>query len=177
VSKGSRGRPKGSVGRAAILSSAQIKEAFRSARRNGRYADRAEIALILSIELGLRATELALLKQADVYQLSGSVHEKIAVRRAYLRGSQALVEVARAPRLRGLLSDYREKQMASFDHCDQNDPLFRSQRGGHMTGASMTRYLTGLYRNAGILTASSRSGRRTLLSGIPYLSSPENEGR
>jgi integrase/recombinase XerD len=163
VRKRQRGRPKGLVGKAAILGSAQIKEVLRVARREGRYTDRAEIALALSIEVGLRAIELAALKWTDIYNSDGTVRQTIIVRRAYLKGAQSSVELVDSPKLRNLLADYREKQMASFNW---QIPLFRSQRGGHMTAASMARYLTELYRRAGLADASSLSGRRTHRRGI-----------
>jgi integrase/recombinase XerD len=153
------------VGKAAILGSAQIKEVLRAARREGRYTDRAEIALALSIELGLRAIELATLKWTDVYNSDGTVRQTITVRRAYLKGAESSVELVDAPKLRSLLADYQEKQMVSLNPNWQI-PLFRSQRGGHMTAASMARYLTELYRRAGLDDASSLSGRRTHRRGI-----------
>jgi integrase/recombinase XerD len=162
VSQGSRGRPKGTTGKAATLSPAQIKQVFRAARRV-RHGDRAEVALALSIELGLRASELAALCWSDVYNPDGTVREAIYVERAYTRGSKTRV-VAGSPKLRRLLADYREKQTLSWSGCDHSAPLFRSQRGGHMTAASMARFVTGLYRRGGIPRGSSRSGRRTHLT-------------
>jgi integrase len=167
VDKGRRGRPKGSVGQAAILSPAQIKDVSQSARRDGRYADRAEIILVLSIQLGLRANELASLKWADVYHPDGTVREMIVVQRAYIRGAQSLVEVAGAPDLRGLLADYREKRAPFFNHYDQ-DPLFRSQRGGRMTAASVGRYLTGLDRMSANTVINGHS-LRLALSRLAFL--------
>ena len=166
MSKRLRGRPKGSTGKAAILSSAQIKDVFRSAHRRGRYSDRAELVLALSIELGLRAIELASLRWADVYNSDGSVRQMILVNRAYTRKGKTRAIAVSPPKLRGLLANYRERQL-SLRPQDQQIPLFRSQRGGHMMAASMTRFVTELYRKAGIADGSSRSGRRTLIAGLP----------
>ena len=44
--------------------------------------------------------------------------------------------------------------------------LFRSQKGGHLTAASMARFLKQLYVEAGIPRASSHSGRRTFITGL-----------
>ena len=162
MGQGSRGRPRGTTGKAAALSPAQIKQVFRAARRV-RHGDRAEVALALSIELGLRASELAALDWSDVYNPDGTVRSAIYVERAYTRGSKTRVVVS-SPKLRSLLADYREKQAPDWCECDQDAPFFRSQRGGHMTSASMARFVTGLYRRAVIAGGSSRSGRRTLFS-------------
>ena len=164
MSKRQRGRPKGSVGKAAILSSAQIRDVLRSARRHGKHSHLAELVLALSIQLGLRATELASLQWADVYNSDGIVRHAIRVNRAYIRGARSCAELVIPQKLRGLLADYREKQTSHGNGVQI--PLFRSRRGGHMTAASMARFVTGLYRKAGIADGSSRSGRRTLIGGL-----------
>lgn len=165
-----RGRPKGSTGQSAILGSDQIKALLRSTRRYGRYADRAELVIVLSIELGLRASELAALRWADVYHPDGTVRDCIEARRAYVKLRKPSLIAVHSTKLRCLLADYREKSdpySARFDEA----PLFVSQRGGHMTPASMTRFIIGIYQQAGITAGSSRSGRRTLIhSGCRQLS-------
>ena len=168
MSKRLQGRPKGSVGKAAILSSAQVKDVFLSARRHGKYSDRAELVLALSIQLGLRATELAALRWADIYDSDGSVRQMILVTRAYVRKAKTRALLVNSPKLRGLLADYRERQL-SVRPLDERIPLFCSQRGGHLTAGSMSRFVTGLYRKAGIADGSSRSGRRTLLARLPEI--------
>jgi integrase/recombinase XerD len=170
MGQGSRGRPRGTTGKAAALSPTQIKQVFRAARRV-RHGDRAEVALALSIELGLRASELAALKWCDVYNSDRTVREAISVEPAYSRGPKTRV-VASSPKLRGLLADYREKQTLCAGECDQDAPLFRSQRGGQMTSASMARFITGLYRKAAIAGGSSRTGRRTHLRAVGLSASP-----
>lgn len=174
MNKRGRGRPKGSVGKAAILSSAQVRDVFQSARHHGKYSDRAEIVLALSIYLGLRASELAALRWADVYDSDGTVRHVILVHRAYIQGARSRRELVSSPKLRGFLADYREKQTPSLNY-GEHVPLIRSQRGGHMTAASMTRFVTGLYREAGISDGSSRSGRRTLKANFSRLVSIQDQ--
>src|SRR4051794_40115333 len=120
------GRPKGSVGKAATLSSAQVRDLFLSARRHRRYSDRAELVLALSIQLGLRATELAALRWADIYD-DGRVRQVILVTRAYTRKVKTRALLVSSPKLSGLLADYRERQLA-LRPSDQQIPLFCSQR-------------------------------------------------
>jgi integrase/recombinase XerD len=168
MSKRLRGRPKGSVGKAAILSSTQVKDVFLSARRHGKYADRAELVLALSIQMGLRASELAALRWADIYDSDGMVRQIILVTRAYTRKAKMRSLLVSSPKLRGLLADYRERQL-SLRPRDEQTPLFCSQRGGHLTAGSMSRFVTGLYRKAGIADGSSRSGRRTLIASLPEI--------
>jgi integrase/recombinase XerD len=162
MSKRRRGRPKGSTGKAAVLSSAQVRDALASARRHGRHSNRAEVALTLSIELGLRAIELASLTFGDVYGPEGGVRPTISIKPAYLATVEVVIIDIDSPKLRGLLADYREKEFDGRGVAGRV-PLFRSQRGGCLTAASMARFITGLYHQAGISNGSSRSGRRTLL--------------
>jgi len=129
VSKRLRGRPKGSTGKAAILSSAQIKDVFRSAHRCGRYSDRAELVLALSIGLGLRAIELTSLRWADVYNSDGSVRQMILVTRAYTRKAKTRALLVSSPKLRGLLADYRERQLSLRRQDEQILYFARSAAG------------------------------------------------
>ena len=164
MSKRPRGRPKGSTGKATLLSPAQVRDALTCARRYGRHANRAEVALSLSIELGLRAIELAALTLGDVYGPEGGIRSTISIKPAYMPSEASITDIdIDSPKLRGLLADYREKEFGGRGAAD-HIPLFRSQRGGHLTAASMARFITGLYHRAGIAAGSSRSGRRTLLT-------------
>lgn len=160
-----RGRPKGSTGQSAILGSDQIKALLRSARRYGRYTDRAELVIVLSIELGLRASELAALRWADVYHPDGTVRDCLEVRRAYTKTRKLSYVSVHSSKLRSLLADYREKSDPYTARCGQT-PLFKSQRGSYMTAGSMTRFIAGIYQRAGIAGGSSRSGRRTLIARL-----------
>jgi hypothetical protein len=85
-------------GRAAALSPAQVKHAFRVARARSGHASRAEAVLAISLGLGLRAKELASLKWSGVRRgrgLNGAVIE------GDLRGGRARRRVLaqRAPGL------------------------------------------------------------------------------
>ncbi len=84
-----RGRPKGTTGRAAVLSPSQIRHAFRVARARPRHAARAEAVLAMSVGLGLRAKELASLTWADVYDEDGRVRPVVHLKAAYTKGEDA----------------------------------------------------------------------------------------
>jgi integrase/recombinase XerD len=161
MNKRPRGRPKGSSGSAISLSPDQIKRVLKLARSE-RYADRAELLLSLSIQLGMRAIELASLKWIDIYDSNGTVRPVIAAKRAFLPGKRSQFDISSHPNLQKLLTEYHEK----YRHpllFDGEAPLFPSQRGS-MTATSIARYLTDLYRRAGIMSGSSRSGRQTMLA-------------
>jgi integrase/recombinase XerD len=119
--------------------------------------------LALSMDLGLRASELAALDWSDVYRSDGTVREAICVQSAYTKGSKTRA-VTGSAKLSSLLADYREKLIFDRSEFTKDAPLFRSQRGGRMTAASMARFVTSLYRMAAIAGGSSRTGRRTHLN-------------
>jgi integrase len=82
MQKRPRGRPRGSTGSAAPLTADQIKLVLKMARSE-RFDDRAELLLLFSIGLGMRATELASLRWIDVYHSNGSIRSMINAKRAY----------------------------------------------------------------------------------------------
>ena len=145
-----RGRPKGSVGRAAIFGPADLTKILRTVRMSKNYAGRAEVAFLLSVELGLLAGELSLLRVGDLYNACGLVRMQSPIGLADMRSASST--------LRAALSAYWERHLAG---SHRSSPLFRSQRGNGLSRGSLARLLTTLYREAGISTASSRSGRRT----------------
>jgi integrase/recombinase XerD len=165
MAKRRRGRPPGTSGRAAVLTSAQLRHVFRVARARGRHAARAEVALALSIGLGLRAKELASLRWSDVYDAEGRVRPILHLRAAYTKGGKTRDVFASSPALRRALERYGERDWLLSARAAQA-PLFRSQKGGAMTAASMARFLKALYGEAGIAGASSHSGRRTLITRL-----------
>lgn len=161
MGKRPRGRPRGSRGSAAILDSAQALKVLQAARRIDRSSYRLQVAVLLSFELGLRASEIARLCVADIYEGNGNVAYSVRIRSS---GSDRLLPI-RSTRLRSALANHFERD---FRNCriDNATPVIRSQRGGAMTKGGLARLLTHLYRIAGIETGSSRSGRRTLRANL-----------
>ena len=156
---GRRGRPKGSVGKAAILSSADIRNAVSVVRRRTKNSSRDELLILMSIDLGLRATELSSVFCSDVFDSDGNVSKGMLVRR---RVGCHFVALA-SERLRSALADFFEGHLSACQALDQL-PLFRSQRSERLSPMSIAKLLTHLYREADVASGSSRSGRRTLLS-------------
>lgn len=160
MSKRPRGRPKGSGGAAAILDSAQIKRLFQCAQRMDGSSYRIQVALLLSHELGMRASEISKLRLGDIYNEQGNVHARV---RAVSKRSNRVLPL-RSVKLRVALADHFERSVRDR-HLDQWEPLICSRRG-MMTSASLSRLMTSVYRAAGIESGSSRSGRRTLRASL-----------
>lgn len=161
MSKRPRGRPKGSGGgAAAILDSAQIKRLLQCAQRMDGSSCRIQVALLLSHELGMRASEISKLRLGDIYNEQGNVHARVRV--VGKRSNRVLP--LRSVKLRAVLADHFERNVRDR-HLDHWEPLICS-RGGVMTPASLSRLMTSVYRAAGIESGSSRSGRRTLRASL-----------
>ena len=150
-----RGRPKGTGGPVAVLTTAEIAQVLRAARKSGRHADRAELALTLSFELGLRASELVSLRVADLFHPDGKAKSAIITNPIAGRRGSCIP----SDEVRKRLADYYERILGPDPAPEK--PLFTSQRNGQLTAASLARLLTSIYRAAGIRGGSSRSGRRT----------------
>lgn len=160
-----RGRPRGTTGRAAVLSPSQVRHVLRIARSRVRHASRAEAVIAMSLGLGLRAKELAGLKWGDVYDEQGRVRPVVHLRAAYTKGGKTRDVFASSPALRRALEKYAEGRMVVSARAAQTS-LFPSQKGGPMTAGSMARFLKALYVEAGVAGASSHSGRRTLITRL-----------
>jgi integrase len=155
MTKCPRGRPKGSGGGAvAVLTPEDIRQVLRAARDSGRYSGRAEIALRLSIQLGLRAGELVTLKTRDLVDNRGHLRRELSFNS---RGLARKLPLS-SPELRRALADFCERHLNP--HAP-DDSVFASQRKGALTRASLARLLTSVYKRTGICGGSSRSGRRT----------------
>jgi integrase len=79
MNKRGRGRPKGSGGAAAVIDFTQLKCLLQVAERMDRATYRIQIALLLSYEIGLRASEVSKLHLCDIYAEEGSVRERLQV--------------------------------------------------------------------------------------------------
>jgi integrase len=111
---------------------------------------------MLSVELGLRAGELASLTTGDLIQPNGQLRKLIVIR----KGNRDQSHELRSQEIRSVLVSYCERHLNPMLPAAS---VFRSQRKGPLTRGSIARLMTALYRNAGILNGSSRSGRRTML--------------
>jgi len=117
----------------------------------------------MSFYLGLRAKEIASLRWGDVFDDGGRIRDVLHLKAAYTKGAKTRDVFLSAPGLRQVLAQFAQRYP---DGRRPDAPLFRSQKGGHLTAASMARFLKQLYVEAGIPNASSHSGRRTFITGL-----------
>src|SRR5690242_11835684 len=104
-----RGRPQGTSGKAAVLSSAQVRNVLRVARARQRFAPRSAAVFALSIGLGLRAKELAALRWSDVFEESGAPREVLHLKAAYTKGERTRDVYLSSPQLRRILGEYHAR--------------------------------------------------------------------
>jgi integrase/recombinase XerD len=127
-----------------------------------RISARSIAALAMSVGLGLRAKELAALRWSEGFEPDGGPLAVLDPKAAYTKGARTRDVYVSSPRLRRILEDYR----AACRSRDLGGPLFRSQKGGHLTPASTAHFLKQLYREAGLPGANSYSGRRMLITRL-----------
>lgn len=158
-----RGRPIGISGQAPVLKPNEVGTVLRVARSRSRLPERSEVALCISLYLGLRAKEIASLKWGDVYEDDGQLRQILRLKSAYTKGAKTRDVYLTAPHLRKVLSAYGWKYKPNKT---SGSSLFRSQKGGNMRPSSMARFLKTLYSEAGLTRASSHTGRRTFITSL-----------
>jgi site-specific recombinase XerD len=116
-------------------------------------------ALTLSLGLGLSARELAELTCGDVYDARGSARPAMKVKAGRGRVRDVMII---SPQVRDCLASYGETCLP-WRSTAPTTPVFVSQKRCTLTANSMARFMTRLYREAGLVRATSMSGRRTLV--------------
>lgn len=132
------------------------------------HAKRDTLLILLSYGCGLRAIELAGLKVSDVIATDGSIIESVLLHRTKgdIKRNMYLVD----KKIKSALLDYLEerkshahKKRVVFSH---SQPLFLSQKNGAFTNLTIARRFENIYKMAGIIGATSHSGRRTFATNL-----------
>lgn len=128
-----------------------------------RHATRNHTAVALSFYAGLRACEIAALRISDVFDDTGDVRDTIHLRAAQTKGNEAatvLVNKRLALQLKRYAAQHpkRIQQPAAA--------LVFSAKGGSFTAQTIVNLFQALYKAAGILGASSHSGRRQFVTEL-----------
>ena len=150
----------GKMAQAATLSEAQIKRAVRFCQTR-RYVTRDTTILLLSLYTGLRAKEIAALRNSDVYEHSGAVRTQFTLTAAQTKGARTRTVFVNKP-LAQQLSTYRAWRSTD----DAAAALFPSQKGGHFSANTMCQLFLNIYKQCGLIDASSHSGRRTFITRL-----------
>ena len=141
-----------------------------------RHANRNRLALMLSHLAGLRVGEIAHLKIIDVRGPANQVLDRVHLNPTYTKGghsrtimlnSTLIKEIEKYFRylsgLSGSLSAARVKRLNGLDA-----PLIASQKRRHFSANSLCQLFGEIYTSAGIIGASSHSGRRGMISKLAH---------
>lgn len=126
--------------------------------RDQRYPERNHVMILLSCKAGLRACEIAGLTWPMVLDSSNQVGATITVARAIAkcRSGRSIPMHRQLRRALVKLNKQAGRPAAG--------PVIRSERGSHMTAASVVNWFGLLYSELNMIGCSSHSGRRTFIT-------------
>lgn len=181
------------IKRAAILLPSEARHVVRVTDATSQHPERDCLALLLSICLGMRCTEIARITVADVLTQDGRIRDEIRLRAEITKGCAARMAYLSSRRLRGALERYLRFRIAN--EIGVGEPgayrglapamplLFSNRRSGfalsrkirQLEDGTLEEYLAAdglehrfrhLYDRAGLKRCSSHSGRRTFASTL-----------
>lgn len=148
-------------GKAKVLNEAEFKRLLIVAK-SGQFALRNVALLYCSFGLGLRAKEMASLKIMDVTDPNYKLLDEICLTRSMTKGEKQ----RHAYLTHKKVCDAIEEYITSIQHHDRKQPLFQTQRKARFTPNALQKWFKSLYDKAGIVGASSHSGRRTFITRL-----------
>lgn len=144
------------MAQATSLQPGQIRHLLRVTAATSRHPERDCLVLLLGITAGMRVTEIAQIESQDVLFPSGALREEVSLRAAITKGCrQRCICLSHAKAVAALerYLDYRTARR-----------LRTSNEPGRFRGLEPA--VSKLYRDAGIKSGSSHSGRRTMASRL-----------
>jgi integrase/recombinase XerD len=148
-------------GKAKVLNEAEFKRLLLVAR-SGQFSHRNVALLYCSFGLGLRAKEMASLKISDITDSDYNLLDEICLKRGMTKGEKQRYAYLTHKKVCEALEDY----LKSIGHQARNQPLFQTQRKSRFTPNALQKWFKSLYDKAGIVGASSHSGRRTFITRL-----------
>ncbi len=151
------------MAKAKMLTPEEIAAVLRHVEAESRYPERDRVMVLLSVRAGLRASEIAGLSWEHVLTADGSaVAEEIDLPRQITKGEKR----ARVIPIHEELKTTLEALRAAFPmRVAPGQPVIFSERGRY--GANgIAHWFRRFYQDAGLVGASSHSGRRTLLTNL-----------
>lgn len=154
-------------GKAKVLTENEFKRLLKIIS-TGKNAKRNTALLYFSFGLGLRAKEMSLLKINHVLdEANDCLFEEINLTGNMTKGDKQRHIYLTNPKVQKTLLDYieerKEDKRISFSY---NAPLFLSQKRGKFSPNSLQQLFSQLYKQAGIMGASSHSGRRSFATKL-----------
>jgi integrase/recombinase XerD len=151
-------------GQAKVLSEAEFKRVLLIAKE-GQFGVRNIALLYCSFGLGLRVKEIASLTLADVTDGQFKLLDEINLKRSMTKGEKQRQVYLVNKKVREALEAHL-KTLTNQEQVLQNKPLFTTQRKSRFTPNSLQKLFKSLFDKAGIIGASSHSGRRTFITRL-----------
>lgn len=146
-----------------MLTDAELKRVL-AVIAQGRHAARNRILVLLSHYAGLRVGEIAALTWGDLLEPGGDIARQFLLKAAHTKTNDARTVHVSAKLAR---------EMAAHKSCFKQEPkrsapLVASQKGGAFSANSLCQLLGRIYADAGIVGASSHSGRRWFITQLAH---------
>ena len=146
---------------ARILTKSEFKRVLAVIDSN-KYSQRNRAVLYLSFYAGLRACEIASLRLHDVVDDERQVKSQIVLEKHMTKGNERQRVMVNSS-LRKAQQKYVDSECINYS---VNDALIQSQKGGSFTPLTVVQLFARLYKQAGIVGASSHSGRRQFITTL-----------
>ncbi|WP_439602430.1 tyrosine-type recombinase/integrase [Devosia sp.] len=148
---------------ARVLTDAELRRVL-AVVASGRNAARNRVLVLISHHAGLRVGEIAVLTWSDLLEPGGEVARRFLLRAVHTKTREARA-VHVNTRLARELTDYRSH---FSEELDPSRPLISSQKGGFFSANSLCQLMGRLYAQAGVVGASSHSGRRWFITRLAH---------
>lgn len=148
-------------GKAKVLSEAEFKRLLLVAKDSSKAAR--NVALIYcSFGLGLRAKEIASLSIADIADAKYLLLDEICLKRAMTKGEKQRFAYLINDKIRKAL----QAHLNNLNNPSREKPFFQTQLKSRFSANSLQKWFKAMYDQAGIVGASSHSGRRTFITRL-----------
>ncbi len=135
-----------------------------------KHAARNKTMLLLTFWAGMRVGEVAALLVGDVLDADGKVRDQIRLTAAQTKGSNSRIVVLPQKlqaELASYLADRFETQnLVAVAYAASDKPLFVTQKHTTFSANSLAQHFSIIYAEAGLIGASSHSGRRSFITNL-----------
>jgi integrase/recombinase XerD len=148
------------MAQAKTLTAHEFKQALGFAAL-GRHAERDKALLLMAFKSGMRVGELAGLQISDVLNADNTIKAEVRLAAHKTKGNFARTV---------FINDQLRKELALYVRTLRNKnpdmPFFQTQKRTGFSANSLTQHFLALYKRAGLVGASSHSGRRTFITTL-----------
>lgn len=135
-----------------------------------KHAARNKAMLLLTFWAGMRVGEVAALLIGDVLDANGKVRDQIRLTAAQTKGSNSRIVVLPQKlqaELASYLADRFETQsLVGVAYAASDKVLFVTQKHTAFSANSLAQHFSAIYEEAGLIGASSHSGRRSFITNL-----------